>query len=209
MPCWRSVDSRARPLAPLLLWLALGLAPSSSIVCRPAHAAPDGAEPDGAGFAVEHAALRAVGGRYVADARIRFAFSEDNLEAMRNGVALTVIVDVEILHERARWWNETLAARELRYRIETNVLTGRYRIWNFTEASARSYHSFEEMVDALGRLRSIPVIPRDRVPDGACCIARIRARLDIEALPSPLRPLAYLSPQWRLNSGWVEWRIER
>ena len=98
MPCWRSVDSRARPLAPLLFWLALGLAPSSSIVCRHAHAAPDGA-----GFAVERAALRAVGGHYVADARIRFAFSDDNLEAMRNGVALTVIVDVEILHERARW----------------------------------------------------------------------------------------------------------
>ena len=204
MPCWRSVDSRIRPAAPFL-WLVTGLAPlSPSLVERAAYAAPDGP-----GFVVEHAALHAVGGRYVADARIRFAFSEDNLEAMRNGVALTVIVDVEVLRERGQWWNETLASREIRYRIETNVLTDRYRIRSPDDHGARSYDSFEEMVDALGRLHSIPVIARDRLPAGARCLARIRARLDIEALPSPLRPLAYFSPQWRLNSGWFEWRIEQ
>ena len=203
MPRWRSVDSRTHPATPFL-WLVIGLASFSPIVDRAARAAPDGA-----GFVVEHAALRAMGGRYVADARIRFAFSEDNLEAMRNGVALTVIIDIEVLREREQWWNETLAAREVRYRIETNVLTGRYRIWSLHDSSARNYHSFEETIEALGRLRSIPVIAQDRLPADARCLARMRARLDIEALPSPLRPLAYFSPRWRLNSGWFEWQIDR
>ena len=203
MPRWRSVDSRTRPATPFL-WLVIGLASFSPIVDRAARAAPDGA-----GFVVEHAALRAMGGRYVADARIRFAFSEDNLEAMRNGVALTVIIDIEVLREREQWWNETLAAREVRYRIETNVLTGRYRIWSLHDSSARNYHSFEETIEALGRLRSIPVIAQDRLPADARCLARMRARLDIEALPSPLRPLAYFSPRWRLNSGWFEWQVDR
>ncbi len=203
MPRWRSVDSRARSTAPLL-WLVIGLTPLSPIAGSVALAAPEGA-----GFVVEHAALHVVGGRYVANARIRFAFSEDNLEAMRNGVALTIIVDLEVLRERERWWNEAIAAREIRYRIETNVLTDRYRIRDLDDHGVRHYHSFEEMVDALGRLRSIPVIARDRLPEDARCFARIRARLDIEALPSPLRPLAYLSPRWRLNSGWFEWPIDR
>ena len=203
MPRWRSADSRPRPAAPFL-WLVIGLAPFPPTAGGPARAAADDA-----GFVVEQAALRAMGGRYVADARIRFAFSEDNLEAMRNGVALTVIVDIEVLRERGQWWDEILATREIRYRIETNVLTDRYRIRNLDGHGARNYHSFEEMVDALGRLRSIPVVARDRLPAGARCLARIRARLDIEALPSPLRPLAYISPQWRLDSGWFEWRIER
>ena len=203
MQRWRSVDSRARSATPLL-WLVIGLTPPSPIAGRTVHAAPDGA-----GFVVEHATLRVVGGRYVADARIRFTFSEDNLEAMRNGVALTIIVDVEVLREREQWWNETLAAREIRYRIETNVLTDRYRIRSLGDHGVRHYHSFEEMVGALGRLRSIPVIARDRLPEGARCFVRIRARLDIEALPSPLRPLAYFSPRWRLNSGWFEWPINR
>ena len=160
-------------------------------------------------FLVEHATLRPAGGSYVADARIDFAFSEDNFEAMRNGVALTVVVDIEVRRERGQWWDETLAAREIRYTIETNVLTGRYRLRNLDDGSARSYRSLEEMVETLGHLQSVPVVARERLSADARYTARIRARLDIEALPSPLRPIAYLSPKWRLNSGWFEWWIER
>ena len=202
MPRWQSVDARARA-ARRLLRLALALA-----VLLPAAGRSDDPAPAGGGFVVEHAALRSVGGVHVADARIDFAFSEDNLEAMRNGVALTVIVDIEVRRERGQWWDETLAARELRYRIETNVLTDRYRVRNLHDGSARNHRSLEEVVEALGRLESVPVIARERLSADARYAARIRARLDIEALPSPLRPIAYLSPAWRLNSGWFEWRVE-
>lgn len=196
------VDPRIRA-ARQLLRLALTLA-----VLFPASAHSDDAAPAAEGFVVRHAALRAVGGIYLADARIDFAFSEDNLEAMRNGVALTVIVEIEVRRERGQWWDETLAARELRYRIETNVLTGRYRVRGLHDGSARNHRSLEKVVETLGRLESVPVIARARLADDALYAARIRARLDIEALPSPLRPIAYLSPAWRLNSGWFEWRIE-
>ena len=203
MPRWRNIDLGARA-APPLLWLALGVVAPSCPAADPD--AP--AKPGAGGFVVEHAALRAAGGTWVVDARIDFAFSEDNLEAMHNGVALTIIVDIEVRRERGPWWNETLVARELRYRIETNVLTGRYRIRSLGDGRTRNYRSLEETVEALGQLESIPVIARDRLSADARYVARIRTRLDIEALPSPLRPIAYLSPQWRLGSGWYEWRIE-
>ena len=202
MPRWQSVDVPARA-ARQLLRLALALA-----MLLPAAGRSDDAAPAGGGFVVEHAALRTVGGTYVVDARIDFAFSEDNLEAMRNGVALTVVVDIEVRRERGRWWDETLVARELPYRIETNVLTGRYRVRNLDSGSTRNYRSLEEMTKTLGHLESVPIIARARLSDDAHYAARIRARLDIEALPSPLRPIAYLSPRWRLNSGWFEWRVE-
>ena len=201
MPRWQGVDLAARA-ARQLLRLALGVA---TLVPAAGHADP-ATPPDGA-FAVEHAALRPAGGAWVVDARIDFAFSEDNLEAMRNGVALTVIVDIEVRRERGQWWDETLAARQLRYRIETSVLTDRYRVRNIGGV-ARNYRSLEEMRESLGRVESVPVIARELLSAGARYAARIRARLDIEALPSPLRPIAYLSPRWRLNSGWFEWRVE-
>ena len=201
MPRWQSVDLAARA-AWRLFRLALGVA---VLVPAAVHGAPE--TPAGGAFVVEHAALRPAGGIWVVDARIDFAFSEDNLEAMRNGVALTVIVDIEVRRERGTWWDETLATRQLRYRIETNVLTGRYRVRNLG-GGARNYRSLEEMTESLGRVESVPVIARERLSGDARHAARIRARLDIEALPSPLRPIAYLSPRWRLNSGWFEWRIE-
>ena len=201
MPRWQSVDLAARA-ARRLFRLALGVA---VLVPAAVHGAPETSA--GGAFVVEHAALRPAGGAWVVDARIDFAFSDDNLEAMRNGVALTVIVDIEVRRERGTWWDETLATRQLRYRIETNVLTGRYRVRNLG-GGARNYRSLEEMTESLGRVESVPVIARERLSGDARHAARIRARLDIEALPSPLRPIAYLSPRWRLNSGWFEWRIE-
>ena len=202
MPRWQNVDLGACAARPLL-WLFVGLASLSPTIDYAAHAASTGE-----GFVVQHVTLRAADGRYVADARIDFAFSEDNIEAMRNGVALTIIVDIEVRRERGQWWDEILVAREFRYRIETNVLTGRYRIRNLDDGSTRNFRSLEEMVETLGHLESIPVIARSRLSTDAYYAGRIRARLDIEALPSPLRPIAYLSPSWRLNSGWFEWRIE-
>jgi len=201
MPRWQSVDLAART-ARQLFRLALGV-----VVLVPAAGHGDPATPAGGAFVVEHATLRPTVGAYVVDARIDFAFSEDNLEAMRNGVALTVIVDIEVRRERGRWWDETLATRQLRYRIETAVLTGRYRVRNIGGV-ARNYRSLEEMTESLGRVESIPIIARELLSDDSRYAARIRARLDIEALPSPLRPIAYLSPQWRLNTGWFEWQVD-
>lgn len=179
----------------------------SSIVASNAHA-----EPAEAGFVIERATLRPAGDTYVVDARIDFAFSEDNIEAVRNGVALTVIVDIEIRRERGQWWDETLASHQFRYRIEANMLAGGYMVRGLgpgmhAPGTTRNYRSLDEMLEALGDLESIPIIARDRLSEDARHAARIRARLDIEALPSPLRPIAYLSPKWRLNSGWFEWRV--
>ena len=46
----------------------------------------------------------------------------------------------------------------------------------------------------------------DAPPEGDYSV-EVRASLDIEALPSPLRPVAYTSLAWRLNSGWSTWKL--
>lgn len=203
---WKSVDLGARAAA-ALLWLAPGLATLSLASLSPDRSAH--ASPAGPGFTVEHAAVRIAGALYVADARIECRFSDDSLEAMRNGVPLTVVVEIEVRRKRGRWWDETMATSEFGYRMEYSVLTGRYRISNLHDGRMRNFRSLDEMTDALGDLRSIPVIARSRLSGDELYTARIRAHLDIEALPSPLRPIAYLSPDWRLDSGWLEWRIPR
>ena len=40
-------------------------------------------------------------------------------------------------------------------------------------------------------------------------LVRVDVKLDIEALPLPLRPVAYLKPSWDLTSGWSRWPLER
>jgi hypothetical protein len=40
-------------------------------------------------------------------------------------------------------------------------------------------------------------------PERAISLA-LKARLDIESLPTPLRALAYVSPEWYLSSRWYK-----
>jgi len=66
-----------------------------------------------------------------------------------------------------------------------------------------------DAIDALGKIAPIPVLEADKLAPGEDYRVRMRSRLDIEALPAPLRPLAYVHPGWRLGSGWHRWELER
>ena len=53
---------------------------------------------------------------------------------------------------------------------------------------------------------------RDRLDKGLLATSEryegaLRAWLDIEALPAPLRLLAYLSDDWPLTSEWYTWPL--
>jgi hypothetical protein len=50
------------------------------------------------------------------------------------------------------------------------------------------------------------VAQADLVP-GEAYQLRLRADLEIESLPLPLQPLAYLGRGWRLTSGWTQWPL--
>ena len=60
----------------------------------------------------------------------------------------------------------------------------------------------------LGKIRNFPLLDEHLIGDKGHRYVRLRALLDIESLPSPMRPLAYLSSLWRLKSDWYEWPIE-
>jgi hypothetical protein len=63
----------------------------------------------------------------------------------------------------------------------------------------------DDALAALGEVRDFMAgSAAGQVPAGKYR-GRLRLRLDIEALPAPLRPIAYISPSWRLSSGWYEW----
>ena len=61
-------------------------------------------------------------------------------------------------------------------------------------------------VEALGTIADFPLLDAYLLEGEKHYMLYVRARLDIEALPSPLRPLAYLSSLWRLESEWYRWQ---
>lgn len=161
----------------------------------------------GDGFRVLEASTRLVDGVVLLDADIDFDFSAETLEAMENGVPLTVSVEMGV--DRARRGPDKRIARlRARFRIKTHALSGRFLITNLGSGEASTFGSFEEMRRALGQIADFPMLDEHLLAPGYDYRMRIRAKLDIEALPAPLRPLAYISPRWRLKSDWYSWSVE-
>ncbi len=159
-------------------------------------------------FQVEQAATTLTQSVYTLDARIDMAFSEEALEALRNGVPLTVVLDIEVTRQRRWWLDATVAHLEQRYRIWYHALSDQYLLRNLNSSAHYGFQSLGRALEALGTIEHLPLLDEELVDRRQRYEVSLRARLDIEELPSPLRPLAYVSPSWRLTSPWYTWPLQ-
>ncbi|MEW8027162.1 MAG: DUF4390 domain-containing protein, partial [Candidatus Thiodiazotropha sp.] len=61
---------------------------------------------------------------------------------------------------------------------------------------------------ALGEIANLPMVSPVKLAPGEAYQLRLRADLDIESLPLPLQPLAYLGRGWKLTTGWSQWPLQ-
>jgi len=174
--------------------LACWLAPSAGV------AAADG-------FTIEYAYTRPTGEGLVLEAKIDYRFSDEAMEALRKGVPLNIIIDVEIQAQRKWWPDKKVAGLQQKFRIERHALSSRYIVTDLETGDLRNFESVEEMLPRLGEINGLVLLQAGVGEQQHKLLGRMRTRLDIEALPAPLRPLAYLSRKWRLASGWYRWEI--
>lgn len=147
-------------------------------------------------------------GVYLLDADVDYRFSDEALSALSNGVPLTVQVTIEVDRYRKWWLNEEIATLEQRYSLQYHALSHQYLLRNLNSGAFYSYPHYQSAVQALGTLRDFPLLDSQLIlPDERYKVA-LHAELDIEALPSPLRPVAYITPAWRLQSDWYSWSLK-
>lgn len=132
-------------------------------------------------------------------------------EALGNGIPLEFVIDVRLYRERALWWDETIESWRLRRQLYYHALSGQYLI-GAESGSMRAREGYGSLTEALRQLGSLDDVV---LPLNAALAADsdyrvgVRVLLDIEALPPLLRPMAYTSRAWDLNSGWTTWKIQR
>ncbi len=144
---------------------------------------------------------------YLVNANIHYSLTRPVLDALRNGVPLTIELRIELIQNRDwPWWNETIAVIKQRYRLRYFALAQHYVLRNLNMGTESSYQTLGAALEALGRLKELPLIDQNLLPAGENYVARMRVALDIESLPTPLRLLAYLSSRWRLTSEWYTWK---
>ncbi|TVQ84055.1 MAG: DUF4390 domain-containing protein [Chromatiaceae bacterium] len=160
-----------------------------------------------ADFRVTEARTRLLNDVYHLDARIEYHFSSAALEALANGVPLTLDVHIQVRPATAWVWETSLVDQRLRYRIRYKPLSERYLVARLPGETGRTFVSREAALAALGDLRGLQLVGAGRLDPERDYEVHIRTALDIEELPLPLRPRAYLSRAWRQTSSWTKWPL--
>jgi len=142
------------------------------------------------------------------DANMDLKFSADALEALRSGVPLIVLINIEVLKDRNWWWDKTVAELEQGYLLLYHALSEKYIIHNLNSGAQQNYISLNTALYSLSNIRGFPLIDINLLEKGDNYYARLRTYLDIESLPAPMRPIAYISSQWQLESDWFSWPLK-
>ncbi|MCW8947421.1 MAG: DUF4390 domain-containing protein [Sedimenticola sp.] len=159
-------------------------------------------------FLIEGLQARAVDGIYLMDAAVDYRFSDEAFEALASGVPLTLELHVQLRRDGAWIWESDLVEARLRFQILHQALHGLYQVTDLSSGTQHYYATRKAALTALGRISDVQLIQADKLEKGERYRLSMRARLDIEALPLPLRPMAYLSPAWNLSSEWSVWYLQ-
>lgn len=139
------------------------------------------------------------------NANIGYTFGRQVVEALEKGVALTIVVDIEIYRQRSYLWNERVTSLEQRYQLGYHALTRQFTVRNLNIGTLHNFPTFEAALSVLGTIVDLPLIDNNLLLPGQNYRGRLHARLDTNTLPVPLRLIALVSPDWRLASEWREW----
>lgn len=155
-----------------------------------------------ANFSINYAKTHLEEGVYLLDAKLDYGLSETAIEALHNGISLTLVLT--ILIERERWylWNEVVTTLKQRYQLKYYALSEQYLLKSLNTDIQDTFPSLDIALGTLGQLEGLPLLDKHLLKVKENYQVRLQAYLDIESLPLPLRPLAYLSSQWRLKSEW-------
>ena len=142
------------------------------------------------------------------DAKMDLKFSDDALDALRSGVPLIVLINIEVEKDRSWWWDETIAELEQGYLLLYHALSEKYIIHNLNSGAQQNFISLNTALSSLSNIRNFPLIDKNLLDEDDEYYVRLRTYLDIESLPAPMRPIAYISSQWQLESDWFSWPLK-
>ncbi|MCB1741877.1 MAG: DUF4390 domain-containing protein [Gammaproteobacteria bacterium] len=182
----------------LLVTLCLPLAPA-----KVAAQLPHSTAEEARGFEVLDASVRLQDGIYVLDADVLFRLSASAREALSSGVPLNLYVDVRVMRSRFVLDKEVFRTSVI-LRVETHPLSQQLVVTDSRSGSSETYASYGAMLEGIRHVRGIRLLAPNALAEGESHYAMVRASLDIEALPLPLRPLAWISPDWAHTSDWTE-----
>lgn len=160
-------------------------------------------------FEVRSATTALVDGVHTLDARLQLVLSSEALRALASGVPLTIELQLQIIRIRRFYFDSIDAELAVRYELEYRPLSQRYIVRNLNSGDQDSFATLYSALNSLGRVQGLPLIDSSLLNADKRYRIRLRAMLNTQQYPAPLRLLFFWRDQWQLQSEWSEWILER
>ena len=158
-------------------------------------------------IAIRHASTKLLDDGYALDARIEFSFDDDIRNALDHGVELNIDVFIEIRRERKWLWDPTVKKVRRAFALQNHPLSNNYIVKDLDSGDRHQFATLPDALRFMGTIGNLRVLDAGEVePDGKY-EGFIKAELNVETLPAPLQPIAYVSGYWRTESSWYEWVV--
>ena len=207
------LDTAAAPVrlaARALLCVILGATANAALgqpLVQPPSPVPVEQVYDPGFFEVRSAVAELRNGVYHLNAVVGYRLPTDALGALHSGVPLGFRLDIEIIHPRRWWFDNENATLQQAYQLEYHALSERYLVLNINSGEQESFASLLAALEYLGRIDRLPLIDTAVLDDDRGYDVRLRASLDQEQFPGPLRLLAFWRRDWSLASEWYRWPL--
>ena len=165
---------------------------------------------DGSGtFKVTEISTQKGDDSYLLNARVDIDLNTGPREALENGIPLVFELQIQTLEKHVWIWDVVVAEYKQARQVQKHALSRTYLVKDLDSGAQRSYIKLEDALQAAGYLHNFPVLDYARMQDDQSYSVRLRVNLDIEALPTPVRLLAYVSSAWDMDSEWYQWQLAR
>lgn len=156
---------------------------------------------------INYAASHIINDIYVVNADLTYNLGKDTISALNSGIPLTFYIEIEFTRPKILWDKEIVRVSQ-RMKLEYHPLSNQYVLTNMITEDQQSFESLDDALTQLGKIKNLPVAEQKNVSVESDLTGKIRTGLDISSLPAPMRLQAWLSSEWRLTSGWYEWKIK-
>ena len=157
-------------------------------------------------FAIRNAFVEPVAGIWHLNVIVETGLSKPALEALTEGIPLTMLLDVQISGERRFLPDETVAELQQRWELAFDALSQRYVVTNVNSGAQSTYATQDEALETLSRVRNLPLIDANLLRAGRRYDVSVRASIDIGGLPAAVKLLVFWR-DWSRSTDWYTWTI--
>ena len=164
---------------------------------------------NGAGrFEISNADFRVEDDYWLVDARADLVLSDETIEALDSGVALTLQYQFSVTRQRRFWPDKSIAEPTRNIQLQYLSLSRRYVVKDLDTGDQTSYATLFSALRQIGRIRDFRLVETAAIENDARHIFALRVVLNREKLPGPLQILIFWQGDFSLESEWYRWTLK-